>query len=78
MTPDRRAELRTVARAYAFDVAFGGAPLVGAMARTWGHAESREESRRVLADFNTAFRHFARRAGRAAIRSTLREVRRER
>jgi len=76
MTPERRTELRTIARAYAFDVAFGGAPLVGAMTRAWAHSRSRAECRRVLADFLTAYRHFARRAGGATVRLALKEVHR--
>ena len=40
MTPDRRAELRRIARCHAFDAAFAETPVVVALGRAWTEARS--------------------------------------
>lgn len=74
MTPERRAELRRIARAYAFDSAFGGTPMLNALTLAWTFGETRAECRAVVRMFLHAYPMFARRSARALVRLTLRKV----
>jgi hypothetical protein len=74
VTPERRFELRAIARAHAFDAAFGATPMLTALARAWVNARTRTEGQTVVRMFLHVYPSYARRSARALVRLTLREI----